>query len=117
MTHRTSEPNRPVDPVLDLPLARGLLTRRGMLAGIGATGLASLLAACGTKGTSSKANPSAQAATDRSDTEKVVSWSNWPEYIDVDDKTKAHPTLDAFTKQTGIKVTYTEDYNDNDEFF
>jgi spermidine/putrescine transport system substrate-binding protein len=88
-----------------------------MLAGIGATGLASLLAACGTSGTASKANPSAQAAVDRSDTEKVVNWSNWPEYIDVDDKTKTHPTLDAFTKQTGIKVNYTEDYNDNDEFF
>ena len=27
------------------------------------------------------------------------------------------PTLLAFTKATGIKVTYTEDYNDNDEFF
>lgn len=101
----------------DPALARGLVTRRSMLAGIGATGLASLLAACGTKGTTGKADPTAQAATDRSDTEKVVSWSNWPEYIDVDDKTKTHPTLDAFTKQTGIKVTYTEDYNDNDEFF
>ena len=52
-----------------------------------------------------------------SDTEKLVNWSNWPEYIDVDDKTKARPTLDAFTKQTGIKVNYTEDYNDNDEFY
>ena len=52
-----------------------------------------------------------------SDTEKVVNWSNWPAYIDVDDKTKARPTLDAFTKETGIKVNYTEDYNDNDEFY
>ena len=52
-----------------------------------------------------------------SDTEKVINWSNWPEYIDVDDKTKSRPTLDAFTKQTGIKVNYTEDYNDNDEFY
>ena len=52
-----------------------------------------------------------------SDTEKVVNWSNWTEYIDVDDKTKSRPTLDAFTKQTGIKVNYTEDYNDNDEFY
>jgi spermidine/putrescine transport system substrate-binding protein len=113
MTDHPSERDRHWDPAL----TRGLLTRRSMLAGIGATGLASLLAACGTKGTATKANPSAQAATDRSDTEKVLSWSNWPEYIDVDDKTKTHPTLDAFTKQTGIKVTYTEDYNDNDEFF
>ena len=113
MTDRPSEQDHGFDPAL----TRGLLSRRGMLAGIGATGLAGLLAACGTKGTATKANPSAQAAEDRSDTEKVVSWSNWPEYIDVDDKTQAHPTLAAFTKQTGIKVTYTEDYNDNDEFF
>ena len=30
---------------------------------------------------------------------------------------KSRPTLDAFTKATGIKVNYTEDYNDNDEFY
>jgi spermidine/putrescine transport system substrate-binding protein len=112
-------PDRPSEQALgfDPALARGLLSRRSILAGIGATGLASLLAACGTSGTATKANPASQAAQDRSDTEKVLSWSNWPEYIDVDDKTKTHPTLAAFTKQTGIKVTYTEDYNDNDEFF
>ena len=49
----------------DAALARGMLSRRGMLAGIGATGLAGLLAACGTKGTATKANPSSQAAADR----------------------------------------------------
>jgi spermidine/putrescine transport system substrate-binding protein len=102
---------------VDIALARGLTTRRSMLVGLGGIGLASVLAACGTKGTVTKANPSSQAAEDKSATEKVVSWSNWPEYIDVDDKTKTHPTLSAFTKQTGIKVNYTEDYNDNDEFF
>jgi spermidine/putrescine transport system substrate-binding protein len=98
-------------------LVRGLFTRRTALAGAGAVGVGAVLAACGTKGTATKTKPANQAATDLSDTEKVVNWSNWPEYIDVDDKTKAHPTLDAFTKQTGIKVNYTEDYNDNDEFF
>jgi spermidine/putrescine transport system substrate-binding protein len=102
---------------VDIALARGLTTRRSMLVGLGGIGLASVLAACGTKGTVTKANPSSQAAEDKSATEKVVNWSNWPEYIDVDDKTKTHPTLSAFTKQTGIKVNYTEDYNDNDEFF
>jgi len=100
-----------------LPWARGMLSRRTMLAGLGAAGITSLLAACGTKGTASKANPSAQAAEDKSDTEKVVNWSHWPEYIDVDDKTKSHPTLAAFKQQTGISVKYTEDYNDNDAFF
>ncbi|MDQ1730418.1 MAG: spermidine/putrescine transport system substrate-binding protein, partial [Pseudonocardiales bacterium] len=78
---------------VDIALARGLTTRRSMLVGLGGIGLASVLAACGTKGTVTKANPSSQAAEDKSATEKVVNWSNWPEYIDVDDKTKTHPTL------------------------
>ena len=30
---------------------------------------------------------------------------------------RSHPTIDAFTAKTGIKVTYTEDVNDNDEYF
>lgn len=105
------------DP-LPNPFVRGLVTRRTMLAGLGAGGLATLLAACGTSGTAKKANPSSQAAaTDLSDTDKVVNWSNWSEYIDVNDKTQKHPTIDAFTAQTGIKVNYTEDYLDNNEFF
>ncbi|MFF1548837.1 PotD/PotF family extracellular solute-binding protein [Streptomyces sp. NPDC058291] len=57
------------------------------------------------------------SADDHSAKEKVVKFSNWPEYIDVDDSGKRHPTLDAFRKQTGVAVTYTEDINDNDEFF
>ncbi|MDT7546712.1 MAG: spermidine/putrescine transport system substrate-binding protein [Actinomycetota bacterium] len=80
--------------------------------------LGGFVAACGTKGTSKGSAPaSARAAADTSDTDKLVNWSNWPEYIDVNDKTKARPTLAAFTAATGIRVTYTEDYNDNDEFF
>ncbi|MEP6851209.1 MAG: spermidine/putrescine ABC transporter substrate-binding protein [bacterium] len=99
-------------------LARGMISRRGALAGAGGIGLAAALAACGTSGTAKKADASKQAApSDVSSAEKLVNWSNWPEYIDVDDKTKKHPTLNAFTKKTGIKVKYAEDYNDNDEFF
>ena len=99
-------------------LARGLVSRRSLLHGVGGAAVVAGLAACGTSGTAGKKDPTAQAATkDLSATEKVVSWSNWPEYIDIDDKTQKRPTLDAFTKDTGIKVNYTEDYNDNDEFF
>ncbi|MGI5458378.1 ABC transporter substrate-binding protein [Streptomyces sp. CA-249302] len=57
------------------------------------------------------------SADDHSAKEKVVNFSNWPEYIDVDDSEKHHPTLDQFRKRTGITVKYTEDINDNDEFF
>jgi spermidine/putrescine transport system substrate-binding protein len=106
------------DPRLSAPLIRGSLSRRTLFQGAGAVALGGFVAACGTKGTSKGAAPaSARAAADTSDTDKLVNWSNWPEYIDVNDKTKARPTLAAFTAATGIRVTYTEDYNDNDEFF
>jgi spermidine/putrescine transport system substrate-binding protein len=102
-------------PPLTLPLLRGTLSRRTFFRGAGAAGLAALLAACGTAAQAPKSSKE-RAAEDKSDSEKVVNWSNWPEYIDVDDAGK-RPTLEAFTKQSGIKVNYTEDYNDNDEFF
>ena len=53
-----------------------------------------------------------------SDTEKRVVFSNWQLYIDVDEKdANKRPTLDEFTKQTGVKVSYVEDINDNDSFY
>ena len=108
-----TEPTPTVSPAL----LRGLVSRRTLLQGAGATAVAAGLAACGTSGTDKNTKPADQAAKDLSDTDKTVSWSNWPDYIDVDDKTKKRPTLDAFTAKTGIKATYVEDYNDNDEFF
>jgi spermidine/putrescine transport system substrate-binding protein len=57
------------------------------------------------------------SAEDHSAKEKTINFSNWTEYMDVDDSGKHHPTLDAFTKRTGISVKYTEDINDNVEFF
>ena len=113
--------NTPIPPTLTAALARGLLSRRTLMVGAAGAGVTAL-AACGSKGRSPSASGTsaavtAKAAQDMSDTEKLVNWSNWPSYIDVNDKTKARPSLDAFTKQTGIKVNYTEDYNDNDEFY
>ncbi len=108
-------------PAMRAALARGLTTRRTLMTGfLGAGTLA--LAACGSEGSrttsSGGAAPTAAAAAeDLSDTEKVVNWSNWPQYIDVSDDEKTRPTLAAFTKETGIEVNYTEDYNDNDEFY
>ena len=105
-----------LDPSTPAPLLHGTLSRRTLFRGAGAVALSSLLAACGTSGTApTKAED--RAADDRSVRDKVVNWSNWPEYIDVDDATGEHPTLAAFTAATGIKVNYTEDVNDNDEFF
>ncbi len=98
----------------------GAISRRSALAGLAGLAAAGVLTACGSPGRnpsgSASASSSPVAAADKSDTEKLVNWSNWPEYIDVDDKGK-HPSIEAFTKKTGIKVNYNEDYNDNDEFF
>jgi len=117
--------NDQVPSAFQAAMARGLLSRRTAMTGMaGLVGVAGL-AACGSSGKNPTAGSTGgatsegrvKAATDLSDTEKLVNWSNWPSYMDVDEKTKSHPTLDAFTKQTGIKVNYTEDYNDNDEFY
>lgn len=59
-----------------------------------------------------------RAAQDRSATDKKIAFANWPLYIDVDeDDAKRRPTLEAFEKRTGIQVDYTEEINDNNEFF
>ena len=111
--------------VFQAALARGLVSRRTAMAGMaGLAGVAGL-AACGSAGKNPTAGSTGgattksrvKAATDTSDTDKLINWSNWPSYMDIDEKTKSHPTLVAFTKKTGIKVNYTEDYNDNDEFY
>ncbi len=80
------------------------------------TGSSSAASAPSTAGSpSEKTVPS---VADLSDTQKTVNWSNWPEYIDVDaGNASKHPTIDAFTARTGIKVTYTEDVNDNNQYF
>ncbi|MFD1658416.1 PotD/PotF family extracellular solute-binding protein [Streptomyces caeni] len=98
---------------------RASLARRSLLrasaGGVLATGGLGALSACGIPG-AGKAQDSTSAQDD-SAKEKVVNFSNWPEYIDVDDSGKHRPTLETFTKRTGIRVKYTEDINDNDEFF
>ncbi|MDE2239155.1 MAG: extracellular solute-binding protein, partial [Rhodospirillales bacterium] len=48
---------------------------------------------------------------------KEFVFANWPLYIDVDSDGKTHPTLDAFTKQTGIKVKYQEVIQDDPSFY
>ena len=47
----------------------------------------------------------------------TLNWSNWVEYMDIDEDTGEYPTLKRFQEETGIQVAYTEDINDNNEFF
>ncbi|MFJ5710923.1 spermidine/putrescine ABC transporter substrate-binding protein [Streptomyces sp. NPDC093105] len=98
---------------------RGALSRRSLLraGGVGALTVGGLagLTACGIP--PAKREGQGPASTDFSAKEKSVSFSNWTEYMDVSEDEKSRPTLEAFTKRTGIKVKYTEDINDNVEFF
>ena len=93
------------------------LTRRQLLerAAIGGAAITvpGILAACG--GSSTKAG--AGTSTAKQQLASTLNFSNWTLYIDVNDKTKAHPSLDAFQKKTGVHVNYTEDINDNASFF
>lgn len=90
-------------------------SRRTVLRGlVAATALAAT--SCGMPGT--RQDPAACRSADDSSRDKSLVVSNWPLYIDVsEDDESVRPTLDAFMAQTGIKVTYQEDVNDNNEFF
>jgi spermidine/putrescine transport system substrate-binding protein len=48
---------------------------------------------------------------------KTLTISNWPLYIDIDEKTKKRPTLEQFRRRYGVRVKYIEDINDNATFF
>ena len=99
---------------------RSSLSRRRILQAAGIGGVALAAAACGTGGddaASATSAPSAATAADLSDTDKVANWSNWPLYIDIDEESGQRPSLEAFQAATGVAVTYTEDVNDNNEFF
>ncbi|MEU6991378.1 spermidine/putrescine ABC transporter substrate-binding protein [Streptomyces sp. NPDC046465] len=99
---------------------RGSLTRRSLLrastGGAFAVGGLGALSACGIPAAGKKQGE--VSSEDHSAEEKRIAFSNWAEYMDVDEKDKnRRPTLAAFTKRTGITVKYTEDINDNVEFF
>ncbi|MET9321888.1 spermidine/putrescine ABC transporter substrate-binding protein [Streptomyces sp. NPDC003038] len=102
-----------------LDRGRGALTRRSLLraSGVGALTLGgmSTLAACGIP--PAKREGTGAASDDHSGKEKEINFSNWTEYMDISEDGKTRPTLDEFTKRTGIEVKYTEDINDNVEFF
>jgi spermidine/putrescine transport system substrate-binding protein len=113
-------PDKPLSPEAAAVLrATGLSRRRmlhGALAGGALVASAGVLAACGTKG--AKQTSASCVSTDKSATEKELIFSNWPLYMDEDEKVKgSHPTLDKWSKDTGIKVRYIEDINDNNQFF
>ncbi|MFE5483321.1 PotD/PotF family extracellular solute-binding protein [Streptomyces sp. NPDC056527] len=92
------------------------MSRRSLLRGIGGVGAATVLAGCGVP--AAYVEPGERAGRDLSARDRTLDFANWPLYIDTDDDdTSKRPTLDAFGARTGISVRYTEEINDNDEFF
>jgi spermidine/putrescine transport system substrate-binding protein len=85
-------------------------------AGASVLTLPGLLAACGGGGIKSPVSSGTSTAV-KHKLAGTLNFSNWPLYIDVGANKKSHPSLDQFTKQTGVKVSYVEDINANEEFF
>jgi spermidine/putrescine transport system substrate-binding protein len=104
----------PEDPIirqLVLQARRAHLSRRHLLQGAGVGAAALALAACA-PATGGRPEP----AEDVSDSDKTLTWSNWPAYIDEDDDGN-YPTLVRFQEQTGIAVEYVVDIDDNNTYY
>jgi spermidine/putrescine transport system substrate-binding protein len=107
-----------MDPSLWRGLTQRRMSRRNILqiAGLGA-GSSILLAACGSSAapSSSGAKIGSAAWWAEQKLHHKVNFANWPYYIDV--VGGKHPTLEEFTKTTGIKVNYIEAVQDNASFY
>jgi len=106
----------PEDPIirgLVQQARRAQLTRRAMLGGTAAGAAALALAACAPGG-GGAAKPT--PAKDQSDTDKTLTWANWPAYLD-EDEDGNYPTLQRFIEQTGIQVDYRVDVDDNNSYY
>jgi spermidine/putrescine transport system substrate-binding protein len=93
------------------------VSRRTLLRGAGAVafigGSAAVLPRFELEG--AKQTPQSCPSTDLSASESELIISNWPAYIDP--RNNPDSTFSVFEEQTGITVSYTDDVNDNIEFF
>ncbi len=103
-----------IDPSILRGLTSRRLTRRDALrvGGLG-LGASALLAACG--GSTPKVNVGTAAWWAKQKLHHHVNFANWPIYIDV--VGSHHPSLDHFTKTTGITISYSEVIEDNPSFY
>ena len=92
-------------------LTRLELLRRAALGGTVLT-LPGILAACG-----GDDDDEAGGTSTTGELADTLRFSNWQLYIDRDPKTKRIPSAEQFTAQTGVKVQYVEDVNDNATYF
>jgi spermidine/putrescine transport system substrate-binding protein len=110
--------NRQLDPAWLRGMTMPRISRRDALRGAGLFGASAFLAACGVEGTSGDDAPQESAFWASQTLAKQLDFANWPYYMDTGKaggKT-VHPSLQAFTKETGIKVNYKEVIEENDAF-
>ncbi len=111
-------PDRSLDPALLRGLTMPRMTRRAALRGAGLLGASALLAACGVEGTTKDKAPQAAGFWESQKKAGVLDFANWPLYMDQDKVggKVVYPSLQQFTKETGIKVHYKEVINENEAF-
>ncbi|GAA1927107.1 ABC transporter substrate-binding protein [Nocardioides hwasunensis] len=95
----------------------GGLSRRALLGTGLAAGSAAALTACAPPKPPAGGAAALDLPTDVSDTDKTLKWANWTAYLDMNGKETQSPTLEAFMEQTGIRVSYSEDVDDNDSYY
>lgn len=98
------------------PITRRELLRRAAVGGA-AVSLPSILAACGDDGIEGQTAAQPGTTTVRKELADELVIANWPFYIDLSEDEKTRPTLDQFTEETGVRVRYLEEVNDNEEWF
>jgi spermidine/putrescine transport system substrate-binding protein len=106
---------RRFDRMIREELTRRRLFRRGAAGALSISAIA-YLAACGDDELSGESDEQTKAIA-KGEIAKNLTFANWPLYIDTDDKTGGHPTLEMFKKRNGTDVKYVEEVNDNVEFF
>ncbi len=111
----TSEFERRLDLIMSNDLTRRRLLRQGAAGALSVSAIG-YLAACGGDELSGGAKEETKAIA-KGQIASSLTFANWPYYIDVDDKTGRHPSLDMFKEKYGTTVKYIEEINDNTEFF
>jgi len=86
-------------------------SRRAVVSAAGAGAAALALAACAPAGATAPT-----AAADNSAADPLINWGNWAAYLD-ENASGEHPTLTAFEAESGIKVNYMVDVDDNNSFY
>ena len=110
--------NRPLDPAWLRGMTTPRISRRSALRGAGLLGASAFLAACGVEGSGEDDAPQASGFWASQTKAGQLNFANWPLYMDQEKQggKTVYPSLQDFTKETGIKVNYKEVIEDNDSF-